>query len=866
MTIQRRAGLPPRTRLNSRGVTITELMVAVALLSIGVLGMIGAFGGIQKALQTSRNATLASSLGQEKMQILRQQSYYQVLITTNPAYNTDYSPSIPYDPGYFTPETIKEGGIYYQRTVYVQVARENSGTIVVLPPTTPDTGLKLITVDVLWTEAGRKKFSEINSVLANPDTVMTNSIFTGTVRDAVTAAAIPYALVSAAENLGFQDTTNASGGYTVNLSPGNFTLGVTVPGYFPSHRSVSVAANQTSTQDFDLQPMSSGTVVGRAWFNPNLVVSQVVVSTVQADTGYEAQYIELYNPTSSTVTIVSGGVPQIKLKMASGCSGASYVTCNGSTGIHLNYVNTEVGPGNYYLVANTGTFVVNGRVMTADAVYADDIPTYCSNPPSASWWNLSVPRRKLLPDGHGATVMVTDASDVILDAVGVSHAGVTSPNCEGTCFAEPSGFAVGAQWVRISSPTWTGADLAAYGRAYDSDNNSVDVASASAIVYDPYESTDPAKPVATGKVAVGAAVTATDGLSPGARAVATGSPPVATFSLTNVATGTWTVLVTSRTYTLENDTVTIAATGSLYVFPATMSWLTNASSDTFITGTVTDVLGNPLAVPVPVDSGGVGPTGSANTTNGRYLLRISTVGFVDVTANSGVGSVSNYVSVSSLSVPTSLGQVTSGVNFTLVQGGRAMGFATRDGVNALPGVSFVALDVNGYSHDQQVTGSSGRFTTNNISTGTYTIEPVLDVLETSSPSSATVTIAGGVTTWTSTFTISGALGTIQGSVTLGGQTLRTGTLIVVTTATLAGSPPAPPSLSTASLVSAPYYLASTHEDGTYSVDVRQSTSPAYHVYAYYTSYSGSTPQINALTQTNVQVLSGQTVTGVDFAW
>ena len=89
---------------------------------------------------------------------------------------------------------------------------------------------------------------------------------------------------------------------------------------------------------------------------------------------------------------------------------------------------------------------------------------------------------------------------------------------------------------------------------------------------------------------------------------------------------------------------------------------------------------------------------------------------------------------------------------------------------------------------------------------------------------------------------------------------------MVTTATLAGTPPAPPSLSSATLTGSPYYVASSREDGTYRVEVRQSTSPAYRVYAYYITYPGGAPTINAQSASGVQVLAGQTTTGVNFSW
>lgn len=111
------------------------------------------------------------------------------------------------------------------------------------------------------------------------------------------------------------------------------------------------------------------------------------------------------------------------------------------------------------------------------------------------------------------------------------------------------------------------------------------------------------------------------------------------------------------------------------------------------------------------------------------------------------------------------------------------------------------------------------------------------------------------------------MGTITGSVTSGGLPVTTGVLVVVTTVTLVGSPPVLPTINAAAQGVAPYYATSSLENGTYSVQVRQSTSPAFNVYGYYPTV-GSTGLISvkSLVLTNVQVLSGQVMPNENFAW
>ena len=108
---------------NQSGATLTELMVATAVLSVGVIGMMGSFSGIQKVIQGSKSGTLAAGLAQEQMQILKQKVYYQILITTNPSYDNNFVPPAVYDPGYFPPQVILEGGVRYTRYTYIEVAK-----------------------------------------------------------------------------------------------------------------------------------------------------------------------------------------------------------------------------------------------------------------------------------------------------------------------------------------------------------------------------------------------------------------------------------------------------------------------------------------------------------------------------------------------------------------------------------------------------------------------------------------------------------------------------------------------------------------------------------------------------------------------
>jgi hypothetical protein len=251
----------------------------------------------------------------------------------------------------------------------------------------------------------------------------------------------------------------------------------------------------------------------------------------------------------------------------------------------------------------------------------------------------------------------------------------------------------------------------------------------------------------------------------------------------------------------------------------------------------------------------------AKTTDGKYILQVSP-GENNIVANPD-NLNPNYVSISSNNVYVDAGEIKSGVDFILYPGGRISGFITRDGVNALPGIAIIISDTAEITKDQQISGLDGRFTSNVLSTGTYVIDPVVDSKSSVNPSSYTVTISlSGKTYFSSTYTVTNALGYISGSVKYQSDPVKTGALIVVTTKTITS----PPDLNTSLLSGTPYYITSSNEEGNYLAEVRQSTNPKYNVYAFYTLPNQSGYSIISATQTNISVLAGSTTYNVNFSW
>ncbi len=833
--------------MTARGVTLVELMVSVAILGVVVLGGIRTFSGIHTGLQYSKARSLGTNLSQEKMQILKQQSYNKLMVSTSTAWRTDFTPSIEYDRAYYPPESILEGGIRFTRITQVQVAQEDSGNISTLPATTPDTGMKLITVTTIWSQGASSQKVQLRGIASNPNSVMSTVIMKGTVRNSVTSAVIPNALVNISENVGWRDTSNASGAYLINLSPGSYNSLATADGYFSSLAPVSIAPTTTLVKDWTLVPMATGTVKGAVWLNSHPVISQVVGSTENLNTGFIQEYVELFNPSTFTWTMASNATtPVIDLKYQ--IRGGAITTLN------CMYNSLTIGPGKYYLFASTSPVYAGGVMRHADAVFLNS---------NAGYPNLIKINSDGGYDASSLGIAYTATGDWI-DQIGWKTAGNDPPFYEGSPVDQFTGLQDQEQYTRRSS---TSGVTSGIGRAYDTNNNNNDFIVTSPITHAPRSTAD-TEPVVSGTPAYGSFVTATDGLSSPATAYAAGNPPYAEFLLPRVATGTWTVLVTSGSRVLEISSVTLTANTTTWATNATTSpaWpaagystviLSSATATGYVSGRVTNALGNVISPAISVAASGGGSVTAG--TNGMYLLNL-TPGIYTITANPNN---TNEIYVShNQTVTVLLGEVVNGVDFTLSQGGRISGFVTRDGTNALPGVGMVAINSSGVAMDQEVTGANGLYTLVNLATGTYTVQPVLDTGEASNPTSQTLTVTAGTTVSASTFTISGDMGYVTGTVTKSGSIIKTGVLVVVSTGTIS----APPALSSTTLTGASYYSASSLEDGSYSVEVRGSSSTVYRVHAFYPTLSGQSVSISSSAVSSVSILAGQTTPNINFSW
>lgn len=847
-------------RTPRRGGTLTELMVATVILSIGVLGLFGAFKFIARSTLISRATSMATNLGQERIESLKNLNYYALQITTATATDATVSPAILYDTVNYPPETIAIGGITFTRYTYVGMAEMSGSNISTVAFTYPDTGLKQITVEIVWSEAHRKKRWALHNLLENPAINPLDSTLSGTVTNSA-GGFVASAKVVVEQNEDWGATTGAAGTYSFAVYHGTYTVRASSTG-FSDGISASQNANRGATTNVPAIPLTAiatGYITGTVWYNPDLVISQVVAATeTPVGSNRFVEYVELYNPTTYPINIGETGIYPKPVSLHYRDENSGFDKDDTAAGFNLVHVTSYVAPGHYYLYASAASFYVLGTAVVADAFYTP----------------ASLQEGYIRNDKSGAIQIYRDGPTVI-DTVGWNdNNGGASNGCpfsEGTSIPDGLGAndglgtPAGKQIVRVSSPGVSAAALdATYGRAYDSDSNNQDFIyeGVAGFLHAPRTSASPAVTTLTGKVptALAGAITYISASDPNSGSttaftsyVTSGalSLPYTRFQLAAVSTGTWSVAAAFSSYSNTYDTVTVTQNGYTGIPNAatTPAWtgsglnhvqLTSSTASGFVKGVVSSISGVPISGLIVQGGGATKTTGS----NGTYFMPVSS-GVVTIIVNPNNVN-SNYVQA--IEAPTvSEGAVTT-QNFTLLLGGRITGYVT----SGTTPVAFQAIGATGSGGSQAgsaVTDVSGNFTMRNVSTGTYTIFPVVESGQDTDPNTLTAVLTSAGSVFAGTFTIVGAFGSIAGTITNAAGLVTSGALILASTNTIAASPAAIVASSAPAQV--PMYMVSSKADGTYSLPVRGGGT--YYLSAYVPVISGTSVSITTKTYSGIIV-------------
>ena len=268
--------------------------------------------------------------------------------------------------------------------------------------------------------------------------------------------------------------------------------------------------------------------------------------------------------------------------------------------------------------------------------------------------------------------------------------------------------------------------------------------------------------------------------------------------------------------------------------------LSTSSVGGFVKGVITDS-NNALLNGITVQIGG---TPKVTGANGQYFTSISSGAVtIVVNPNNGVGAYMQVIQT----VTITQGAITT-QDFTLPLGGRITGYVTT-GTTPLSNQPITATSGSGGQAGAATTDASGNFSIRNLSTGTYTIFPVLETGQDANPNTFVPILSSTGTLFIGTFTVTGALGSIDGTITDASGLVTTGALLVASTSTISSTLPLIAGSSAQALI--PIYMASSKADGTFSVPVRGGAT--YYLSAFVPVINGASVTVTTKTYSGIIV-------------
>lgn len=406
-----------RNQSHSRGLTLTEVVIASAIIAVATAAAMKYFTRISTTIYQSRTKQVATTLAREKLEALQRYPYYRLRPWTDTTRMTHGPTGIRYDSLMGAPEMINVGGVKYFRMLSIQKVKKDpsgpnlidllddvsGGGTLLATPYYQDTGLKRINVSVAWQSSRGWRQIQVVGLKENAVRLQNNCTLWGLVKS--TAGALLDQISVEVVESGHTDAmiTDASGRFTFNVAPGTYTLRAVdtrTPDwlYFGARKTVYVDNDLSPLQvlpDFELNGVDTvSNARATFWFNSAPVISRVCGSTPSTtDPSFNQEWVEIFNPTTWTWNVRNDLTLQYYLQHASFSVAAwanlvinPYYAHYYQT-IKADFHNNTVAPGGYFLFANTRTINLPGLpTILADATWAYGINRATT---AYAYWNVN---------------------------------------------------------------------------------------------------------------------------------------------------------------------------------------------------------------------------------------------------------------------------------------------------------------------------------------------------------------------------------------------------------------------------------------------------------------------------------------------
>jgi hypothetical protein len=607
--------------------------------------------------------------------------------------------------------------------------------------------------------------STLNFALTSTSTPTTGNL-TGTVTNSATGNSISGATVLYS---GGSAITDANGSYTLSgVTSGTITFTVSAPGMQTLNTNVDVLAGQTTTQNFALNPIATGSVSGTVTdAYTGLAITNATVSFAGGNTATDnnGHYTLAAVPTGTqAITAAATGYQNQVQNVA--------ITQNGNASQNFSLTVTAVGS-----LAGTVTDALTGQAILGASISYGGGNALTNNIGSYSLLNVPAGTSNLIATAGGynqysASVTVTAnqtnttnialtsqqgaISGTVTDAVTnaaisgatVSYAGGSSTT-DGTGKFLLSGVPAGSQSLTVSA---TG---------YSSATQSVSVSAGTTTTRNFSLSTAPQVGAIAGKV-LNASGTALTGVSVAYSGGSALTDANGNYTLTNVATGTQSLTASLTGYVNASQNVSVTANQT-----STLNFTLTASTGS-VTGTVTNAAnGSALTGATVSYSSGSTTTASngtfliSNVAPGTQIFTVSLAGYNPASQAATVvgGSITTLNVALSASTGNITGKITNASN----------GF----------GLSGATITVAGMT---ATSASNGTYTVSGVVAGTYTMTVKLSGWTTQT---ATVTVISGTTVTknvplATTGKVAGTVKTASGALDPGVSVTLTGGVIPTT--------------------------------------------------------------------------------------